>query len=83
MVTDVIAQDIGDAGGIAGSGPHPKDVVVAPLDVQGMMVHEGIHNLIGMSAAVVNIADDVQVIDSQAFDEIGQSVDELPRTARF
>lgn len=48
-----------------------------------MMVHEGIHDLIGMSAAVVNIADDVQVIDSQAFDEIGQSVDELPRTARF
>lgn len=83
MVTDIIAQDIGDAGSIAGSRTHPEDVVIAPLDIQGMVMHERIHDLVGMSAAVVNIADNVQVVDGQPFDEIGQSVDELPRTARF
>ena len=83
MVTDVIAQDIGDAGRVAGSSTHPEDVVVAPLDVQRMMMHERVHDLVGMSAAVVDIADDVQVVDGQPFDEIGQSVNELARTSRF
>ena len=83
MIADIVAQDVSDAGIVAGSRTHPEDIVVAPLDIQRMMMHEIIHDFIGMGTAVVNVADDVQMVDSQALDQAGQGIDELARATCF
>ena len=77
MVFEVHADDVGAAGPVAAGGAHPEHVVVAPLDVDAVVVHEEVDDLVGLAAPVVDIADDVQMVDSQALDETGQGLDEL------
>lgn len=81
MVTDVVAQYVGDAGKVSGCRAHPKDVVIAPLNVQRMVPHQGIDDFIGMGPAVIDITDDVQVVDGQTLNEGCQGIDELAGTA--
>ena len=69
MVTNVIAQDVGNAGQIAGSGAHPKDIVIAPLNIERMVSHQGIDDFISMGPAVIDVTDDVQVVYCQPLDE--------------
>ena len=83
MIADIISQRIGDAGLAAGGRTHPQDIVVPPLDVERMMMHEIIHDLVGMRPAIVNIADNVQVVYGQPFDQIRQGINKLPRAACF
>ena len=60
--------------------PHPHDVMVSPLDVKRVVVRQGVHDGIRVRAAVVNIADDVQMVDGKPLDEQAQLFDEaLPR----
>ena len=83
MIANIISQRIGNAGLAAGGRPHPQDIVIPPLDVEGMMMHKIVHDLVGMGPAVVNVADNVQVVYGQPLDQIRQGVNKLPRAARF
>ena len=42
VVGDGVVQDVGDAGPAPGGGPHPEDVVVAPLDVHPVVALQGV-----------------------------------------
>lgn len=83
MVTHVIAQYINDTRQITGSRAHPEDVMVAPLNVQGVVMHEFVDNFIGMGAAIVNIPDNVQMVDGKALNESRQGKDKLVSADRF
>ena len=71
------ADHVGDAPRVAGGGPHPEDVVVAPLDVEVMVVAKRVHDDVGARPAVVDVADDVQQVDRQALDQVAHGDDEV------
>jgi len=55
--------------------------VVAPLDVDLVVVHQFVENDVGTGAAVVDVADDVQAFDGQLLDQRGEAGDEGLRAA--
>ena len=75
-VAQCAAHHVGDAGLAPGGRAHPQDVVVAPLDVDLVMFHQVIKNEVRPRPTVVDIADDVQLFDGQALDQLGQAGDE-------
>ena len=40
MIAQTVADDVGDAGVAAAGGPHPENIVIAPLDVEAGMVED-------------------------------------------
>ena len=64
-----VAHSSRDANIAACSGSHPHHIVIAPLDIHVMVLHQVIQDHIRMRATVENIADDVQHIYRHAFDE--------------
>ena len=81
-VPRAVAHHVRDAPALPERGAHPHDVVVAPLNVEGVIVRQGVHDGIRMRTAVVNIADDVQVIDGQPLDEQAKLLDERAAAPR-
>ena len=75
-VARAVAHDVRDAAALAERGAHPHDVVVAPLDVEGVVLHERVHDDVRIRPAVVDVADDVQALDGQTLDEQAQRLDE-------
>ena len=67
-----IVENGGDADRAAGRSPHPENIVVAPFDIHGMMIHQPIQNHVRMGAAVKNIADDMQTVDRHALNQVAQ-----------
>ena len=53
-------EDIGYAGIIAGSGPHPQDIMVSPLDVEIVISAQCVHDDMWARAPVEDIAEDVK-----------------------
>ena len=51
---------------------HPRDVVVAPLHIDLMVVFQRVHNQIGARPAVKDIADDVQPVDGQRLNHVAE-----------
>ena len=56
--------------------------MVAPFNVHGVMMHEDIHDAVGMRAAVKDIAHDVQAVDSEVFDEDCERDEQAVHAAR-
>ena len=83
MVAQVIFQNIGDAGLISRCCPHPQYIVVSPLKIEGMVVHQKIHDLVRIRSAVKNIPDDMQMIYGQPLDQLCQRNDKFIRIVNF
>ena len=77
VVAQVVAQHRGDTGRLTGSGAHPQQVVVAPLNVERMVGEQAVHNLGRTAAAVEDVAHQVQVVDGEALDERGERLDKV------
>ena len=58
-VARAVAHDVRDAAALAERGTHPHDVVVAPLKIHIVKVHQEIHDLVRVRTSVKNIADDM------------------------
>ena len=69
VIAQVVAQHRGDAGGLAGGGAHPQQIVVTPLNVERMIGEQAVHNLGRAAAAVEDVAHQMQVVDGEALDE--------------
>ncbi len=76
------AEHVADAGVVAGGGTHPEDVVIAPLDVPRVILAQGVHDLMGARAAVVDVAEDMELVDGQALDHVADGHDEVVCPAR-
>ena len=71
------ADDVADAGVIAGRGSHPENVVVAPDHVPVVIVGEQVHDEVGAGTAVEDVAEDMQLVDDETLDHVGQGDDEV------
>ena len=69
------AHHAGDERRLARSRSHPLDVVVAPLHVHAVVIHERIHDIVRPVAAVIDIPQDMQVVDDQPADQLRDRLD--------
>ena len=76
VIAHVVTNDVDDTGYAAGRRPHPKHIVVAPLHVHRVVLHQPVHNFMGVRTAVINVAHNMQMIHRQPFDQIGQRINE-------
>ena len=65
-------QHGGNANGAACRCAHPNRVVVAPLNIHIVVIHQGIHNAVRARAAVIQIAHNVQFIHRKALDQLAE-----------
>ena len=72
-------DDVGNAGQLSCRCAHPQHIMIAPLDIHRMIVHENVHDLRRAGATVKNIADDVQMIYHQPLNERAERHNELRR----
>ena len=77
VVADVHSQEVTDAGPVSGRGSHPYDIVIAPLEIYILVLHEVIEDIIRMSSPVKDIAYDMQFVDSEPRYRLGHFTDEL------
>ena len=77
VVGQAVAHHSSDARLTAAGSTHPQNVVVAPFDVQRVMVHQHIEDGIRSLPSVEDVADDVQMVHRQAFDQAGQRDDKV------
>ena len=72
----VVAQRVGQYGGHqgagAGGGPHPQHVVVAPLDIHAVVVHQRVQNDVRPRTTVKDIAHQMKMVHRQSLDELAQ-----------
>ena len=80
--TQAHADHIGHTGSVARRRTNPQQVVVAPLDVEVMVVAQDVHDQVRTRSSVVNIANDVQQVDGQPLDQVGERNDKIVSTSR-
>ena len=76
------ANDIADAGVVSSTCAHPQDVMVAPRDVPIVVVGERVHDDVCAGTAVVDIAKNMQLVNSQPLYDGGDGDDEVVGTSR-
>ena len=64
------ADDVADAAQLSCCRSHPENIVIAPLDVQGVVLHQLVHNNMGAWAAVKDIAHDMQMVHNQPLNQL-------------
>ena len=77
VVFDVYSQHIGNACPASRCRTHPENVVIAPLEINIVIVHEIIHNLVGSSTSVPNVSYYMESVNSQTADNICHLNDEI------
>ena len=82
-VAQVVAQHRDDARRLPRRRTHPQHVVIAPLDVERMIAHEAVHDLGRPAAAVEDVAHQVEMVDHQALDEVGERADKVLARVRL
>ena len=80
-IAGAVAHHVRDAAALPERRAHPHDVVVAPLDVDLALRLQRLHDDVGMRAAVIDVADDVQLADGQALDKLCKRLDKRDAAA--
>ncbi len=70
------ANHIGNQCQVSGSGSHPNNIVVSPLDVNRMVIYQTIHYFIGIRPAIKNVTNNMQAVNQQALDKFTDGNDE-------
>ena len=81
VVAQADAHGVCDAAAVPRRGPHPENVVVAPLDIDIALLLQLVYHQMRAVAAVEYIADDVQLIDDRVLHKVAQRNDELVGSA--
>ena len=76
VVAQAVPHDARNADLASRCRAHPHDVVVAPLDIDVVIVEEHVEDRVGTATAVEEIADDVQAVDGEPLDEHAERLDE-------
>ena len=56
---------------------HPRDIMISPLHINRMIIHQSIHDNMRSRSSVKNITDNMQMIHHKTLDQIGQCNDKL------
>ena len=83
IIADVHAQKVRHAGPVARCRSHPDNIVIAPLEIHIMVIHQKIHDFIRVRASVKDVADNVQFVHRKAADCLRELHDIFFRYAAF
>ena len=72
-----VTNDGGNAHFGTERGAHPQHIMIAPLDIDGVTLHEEVEDSVGTIAAIEKISDDVQFADRKALDECAKHFNKL------
>ena len=81
IVAGAETDHICNAGLIAAGSAHPENVVVAPLDVNAVIILQNIKHLVRARSPVKKIADDVQAENADLCDQVAHFDNEIVRNA--
>ena len=62
---------VGNTAPLPRRGAHPQHIMVPPLDIQGMVVHQLVHDDMRPRSPVIDISHNMKVIHDQALDQGG------------
>ena len=80
-IARAVPDDIGDAGQLTAGCAHPLDIVIPPLYIQAVVVHENVHNIIRPVAPVINISENMEMVDDQTSRKLRERLDKALRTS--
>ena len=55
-----------------------ENFIIAPLDIEGMVIHQAVHDFIRLRTAVKDVADDVEMIRANALPQKAARTAEIP-----
>ena len=58
--------------GLSGCRTHPQSIMVSPLYINGMMIHESLHNIVWSRSPVKNVSDYMQMIDNKSSGKVAK-----------
>ena len=68
---------IGNTPLLARSGAHPEHIMVSPLDIQGVVGHQFIHDDMRARPPVIDIPQDVEMVHNQPLDQFAERHNEF------
>ena len=74
------ADNVGNATVVTGSSAHPKDIMVAPLNIKVVIVAQSIHNNVCARPTVIDIAYNMERVNRQTLNQVAHGNDEIIRT---
>ena len=83
VVLDGNPDHIGDKSSVAGGCPDPGNIMVAPLNIHIVHVHQFVQNDIRPGPPVKDISDDVQLVNGQRLDQMAEGDNEGLRNSRL
>ena len=75
-VTRAVSHDMSNTAALTERSAHPHDVMIAPLNINRMVIDKGLHDRIRMRAAIVNIANNMQSLNGQTLNQPTQRFNE-------
>ena len=66
IIADVHSNDVSYAGKVSCRSTHPDDIVVTPLEINIVVVHQIVHNCIRMRTSVIYITYDVKLVNCKS-----------------
>ena len=77
VVADRNSQNVADTRRIAGCRTHPGDVMISPLNVDIVELHQLIHDDVRARSSIKDVSDDVQIVNRQVLDQLTDCRNEL------
>ena len=63
-------QNRGNTGKMPAGGSHPDNIVISPLNIHGMVLHQRIHDDMRAGPSVKNIPNDMEMVNHKPLDQI-------------
>ena len=79
-ITQAQAQHVADTGIVTSRGTHPQHIVVAPLDIPRVVLAQGVHDDVGTRTTIVDVAQNMQLVDCEALDNVTDGADKIVGT---
>ena len=74
-VTSAEANDICNTCPLSDRSPHPLDIMISPLNIKAVIIHQTIHNIVRAVPPVVDVAKDMKVIHNKPANEFCYCLD--------
>ena len=81
VIADIYPYHSRYAWSVSACSAHPQYIVVAPLNVYAPVLHQVVHDDMGLRASVEDVSDDVKPVDGKVADGLSHIVYELSCSA--
>ena len=82
-ITDTVSDHSCDAGFLPRSSSHPHNIMISPLNIQRVILHQTIHDKMWSRTSVIDISQNMKMIHNQTLDQLCQCNDKILRTTNL